>query len=73
MLGIGNVSTHTGVQGNETADVLTKEETAKSHIDIHLPLTLTYIKHSLKTKIIKEWQLMWDSTDKGLHSYNLIP
>lgn len=64
---------HTGILSNETANTLAKEATAKSIIDIHLPLPLSCIKRILKDKTITEWQTIWHNVGKGRHTHNLIP
>lgn len=66
---LGHVTVHMDIQGNEKAAAFAMEATAKIYVDIHIPLQLIYIKHSLKAKEkITEWLLIWKNTDKDKHN-----
>jgi ribonuclease HI len=64
---------HTGIVGNELADALAKEATKKEQIDLELSLGPSYIKNQLKKLLQNDWLHYWQTSDKGRHTYKLLP
>ncbi|XP_067132776.1 uncharacterized protein [Centruroides vittatus] len=71
-IGFKWVRAHVGVAGNERADQLAKEATNKTEIDF-TELPASYIKWEIRDSMRRRWQLSWNESDKGRHTYNVLP
>ncbi|XP_023237681.1 uncharacterized protein LOC111636630 [Centruroides sculpturatus] len=58
--------------GNERADALAKEATLQSEIAYN-KIPLSYIKKMLRQESIQEWQEEWSYSEKGRHTFWLLP
>ncbi|GBM20627.1 hypothetical protein AVEN_230223-1 [Araneus ventricosus] len=60
------VRAHQGQFGNERADELAKEATARDTIDYKFNRSCVRPKNDVKKEIMIKWQEGWDSSKKGL-------
>lgn len=67
------VKAHIGIQYNEEADLLAKEATLEETIHVDLGLTRRQVKNLLNNEMMKEWQVSWDTSEKGRRTQQLIP
>lgn len=71
---LSHVSAHKGTFDTVYVDKLEKQATTHANIEHDLSLSSpSSIKRVFKSRIISKWQEYWDYTDKGRHSYELIP
>lgn len=70
---LGYVSARIVFEGNEWTGALAKASTANPTIEFELPVPLSHDRRVLKERILPAWQEWWDVSDKGRHTYELIP
>lgn len=64
------VPAHSGIQGNERADKLTKKKAVKKeNVEINIKLSKSGGKSIVWREINKKWQQQWDNAVKGKHLY----
>ena len=69
------VKTHTGIEGNETADRLAKE-TAQEDGNFNIVfdrIPITSINNETNRKGLEQWQLQWTNTTKGAVCCSFFP
>lgn len=65
---------HSGVEGNETADILAKSAVSDDSLQItFLPLPLSTLKHKLKLDMLQLWQDRWTISDTGHYTKQFLP
>ena len=65
------VPAHVGIVGNEKADKLAKEATAKEQVELSIKLSKSEGKSIIWRAVNKEWQEEWDKESKGRHLYKM--
>ena len=65
------IPSHTGLQGNETADRLARRAAEKNNIDITIPATRREIVDKIISHIDAEWQTVYNRSTTG-HAYKLL-
>ncbi|XP_067141829.1 uncharacterized protein [Centruroides vittatus] len=66
------VKAHIGIEGNERADALAKEATLLTDVSYD-KIPMSYIKRLLRQESIDEWQEEWSYSEKGRHTFWLLP
>ncbi|KFM77633.1 Retrovirus-related Pol polyprotein from type-1 retrotransposable element R1, partial [Stegodyphus mimosarum] len=65
------VPAHTGIKGNEAADLIAKGAANEPHVSsIVVPLPHSYLKTTLKCELMKQWQNYWDTSTTGRRLYD---
>ena len=68
------VKAHTGIEGNEVADKLTKEAAQEDDQNIvYARIPTTSVATELKKEGIEKWQSQWESTEKGAICRSFFP
>ena len=62
---------HSGVEGNEKADILAKESLRKENIDLNLPLGKCECYSICKERLETQWGIEWAQGQKGRHFFSL--
>ena len=65
------VPAHVGIVGNEKADKLAKEATAKEQVELSIKLPKSEGKSIIWRAVDKEWQEEWDKESKGRRLYKI--
>ena len=65
---------HIGTIGNERADSLTRSALENDEYDEELLITypISLVKRYFRNKIINDWQIYWQTSEKGRDTYNDI-
>ena len=65
---------HIGTIGNERADSLARSVSENDEYDKELLITypISLIKRYFSNKIINDWQIYWQTSEKGRDTYNDI-
>lgn len=66
------VPAHTGIIGNEEADLAAKEATQLPETN-NIKLPQSHVKNLVKHEIMLQWQEEWDTTDKSRYTYTFFP
>ncbi|XP_035221659.1 uncharacterized protein LOC118194595 [Stegodyphus dumicola] len=69
------VPAHTGIKGNEAADMIAKGAANEPRVSsIGVPLPHSYLKTTLKCELMNQWQNYWEASTTGrrLGSQNLF-
>lgn len=67
------VKAHIGVLGNERADSLAKDATARNTVDYYVKISKYGINKALYKKMLDNWQLEWNNNVAGRSTYNILP
>lgn len=67
------VPAHTGVEGNEVADILAKNALKMELGNLVVPLSREEVKSLIKTKVCKLWQEQWVANTKGRFLFKIQP
>jgi len=68
------IKAHAGKEGNELADLLTKEASNNSNIkECYNRIPKSTISRELKELCIKQWQNEWNTTTKGATTKSFYP
>ncbi|XP_067134248.1 uncharacterized protein [Centruroides vittatus] len=66
------IRAHTGVMGNEKADLLAKEATCLSEINFD-KIPISGVKNMIRNDTLMEWQERWTDSNKGRRTFWLLP
>ena len=68
------VKAHTGIEGNQLADKLTKEAAKDDEPKVvYSRIPITTVATELKKEGLTKWQRQWESTDKGALCRSFFP
>ena len=65
------VPSHSGIEGNESADALAKASLLRENIDLNIPLGKCECYSVCKDKLEYQWQIEWAENPKGRHFFPL--